>query len=176
MTLLSPTCYDRQDLEQFPLDFVYHQDQNVFCVHSFSTIVWSANDSSQRALTHSDLRVCVSAECRQPGMLGRLMSRAVRCELTSFRVFQLSSRCVCEESLNWLPVQLSCPTQRSSFECTVEHMSHICRFVHSGGISDCACFQRWATMRQLETMLVILLDNITRITGKQDVVWVPLWG
>lgn len=34
MTLLSPTCYDRQVWEQFPLDFVYYQDQNVFCVHS----------------------------------------------------------------------------------------------------------------------------------------------
>lgn len=44
------------------------------------------------------------------------------------------------------------------------------------GISDCACFQRWATMHQLETIFDKLLGNITRIIGKQDVVREALWG
>lgn len=83
---------------------------------------------------------------------------------------------VCAESLNWLPVQLSCPTQRSSFECTVEHMSHICGFVQSGWEFWLCMLQRWATIQQLETILVKLPDRITTIIGKQDVVWVPLWG
>lgn len=120
-------------LETIPPWFCVSPGPKCILCTQLSTIVWSANDSSQRALTHSDLRVYVSPERRQPRMLVCLMSRAVRCELTSFHVFQLSSRCVCVESFNWLPVQLSCPTQRSSFECTVEHMSHICGVFHSGG-------------------------------------------
>lgn len=97
-----------------------------------STIVWSANDSSQRALTYSDLRVYVSLERGQPRCwaVWCLVPWDVNWRLSlSFN----SHPGVCEESLNWLPVQLSCPTQRSSVECTVEHMSPVCGFVHSGG-------------------------------------------
>lgn len=131
MVLQSQTCSDRQDWEQFPLNFVYYQDQNVFCVHSSQpsceVLMIALKGPSytlicvfmcpQNAGSHG----CWAVWCLVPWDVNWCLSM-------SFNYYPG----VCEESLNWLPVQLSCPTQCSSFACAVEHMSHVCGFVHSG--------------------------------------------
>lgn len=161
-------------LETIPPWFYVCPGRKCILCTQLSTIVWSANDSSQRALTHSDLRVYVSPERRQLRMLGlfdvschEMWTDVFPCLSTLIQVcvwnLLIGYRCSClvRHSVHHLSAQLSiCLIFVDLF--TLE------------GISDCTCFQWWATMQQLETMIVRLHNPISRTIRNQAVVWVAL--
>lgn len=105
---LGSTCRDSQSRERIPADSIAVKTTRLVC-GAFNCSVWSANDSSQRARTHSDLcfyfpQSAGSHGCRP---VWCLVPRDVNQHSFNFHPGG------CGGSLNWLPMQLSRLTCRS---------------------------------------------------------------
>lgn len=117
------TCCDSPSWEQIPADLITVKTTRLV-YEAFSCSVWSANDSSQRAVTHSDL--CFYF----PQSTGSHGCRTVWC-LVPRDVNQHSFNFYpggCVGSLNWLPMQLSHLTRRSTLQRRKLQASDVCLY------------------------------------------------
>lgn len=119
----SSMCCDSPSWEQIPVDLITGKTTRLV-YEAFSCSVWSANDSSQRAVTNSDL--CFYF----PQSAGSHGCRTVWCLVPrdvnqhSFNLYPGG----CVGSLNWLPMQLSRLTRCSTLLCRELQASDVCLY------------------------------------------------